>query len=70
MGHAIKRTSTHSTNSTASNLPGPGRLLDRGLGILGRAFEKRLFRKAHQLGLGPHATTTRLKSNVYKFDQF
>lgn len=67
LGYVIERTSTHSTNSTASNLPGPGRLLDRGLGIVGRAFEKRLFRKAHKLGFGPKATAIRLQARISKF---
>lgn len=69
LGYAIKRTSTHSTNSTASNLPGLGRTLGRGLSKLGRGFEKRLFRKAHRLGLGPNATAKRLESHLAKYDQ-
>ncbi len=69
MGYVIESTSTHSTNSTASNLPGLGRTLGQGLGKLGRGFEKRLFRKAHQLGFGPNATAIRMKSRLAKFDQ-
>lgn len=69
MGYAVERTSTHSTNSTASNLPGLGRTLGLGLSILGRAFEEQLFRKAHKLGLGPNATACRLESRMAQFDQ-
>ncbi len=69
LGYAIERTSTHSTNSTASDLPGPGRTLGRGLSKLGRGFEKRLFRKAHKWGFGPNATAKRLESRLSKYDQ-
>ncbi len=69
LGYVIERTSSHSTNSTASNLPGPGRTLDRFLGKLGRAVEKPIFCKAHKLGFGPKATAIRLNSRIAKYDQ-
>lgn len=52
--------SSHSTNSTASDLPGPGRTLDKFLGILGRKLEDSVARIAHKVGLGPLATQVRL----------
>lgn len=66
--YAMDTTSEHSTNSTVSNLPGPGRTLDHYLGILGRRFHTFAGEVAHDLGYGPIATTTRVESRVVKFD--
>lgn len=60
--------SEHSTNSTVSNLPGPGRTLDHFLGILGRKFHAFSGEIAHDLGFGPSATTARVESQIVKLD--
>lgn len=44
-----------STNATTSNLPGPGRLLGRLLGFLGRRLEHVFNDFATKLGMGPEA---------------
>ncbi|KAH8115055.1 hypothetical protein DFH11DRAFT_1591162 [Phellopilus nigrolimitatus] len=52
--------STLSTNATAPNLPGPGRILGLGYDAGGRILEKHLNRFATNLGLGPDASFDRL----------
>lgn len=64
----METASEHSTNSTASNLPGLGRTLDHYLGIIGRRLEKWMAEKAHVFGFGPCATMARLELEVSKFD--
>lgn len=66
--YAEEAVSKHSTNSTVSGLPGPGRTLDHFLGILGRRFHTFAGEIAHEIGLGPGATTARVESRVVKFD--
>lgn len=61
--------SEHSANSTVSGLPGPGRTLDKYLGIVGRIFETHLAKKLHDLGFGPIATRDRLLSRIDKFNK-
>lgn len=57
---SVASTASFSTNSSASNLPGPGRILDNWLGMLGRKMESQAAKKAHALGLGPLAIQIRL----------
>lgn len=64
--NAMEIPSEHSANSTVSGLPGPGRTLDKYLGIVGRIFEKHLAKKVHDLGFGPIATRDRLVSRIDK----
>ncbi len=64
--NAMEIASEHSTNSTVSGLPGPGRTLDKYLGIVGRIFEAILAKKAHDFGFGPIATRDRLISRIDK----
>lgn len=66
--YAEEVVSEHSTNSTASNLPGPGRTLDKYLGKLGRKFHTFAGEIAHDLGFGPNATTIRVESRTVKFN--
>ncbi len=49
-GLSIETVSSHSTNSTVSGLPGPGRTLDHFLGILGRKLESMLPKTEHPTG--------------------
>lgn len=46
---------SHSTNSTASNLVGPGRVLGNFYSSTGRRLERTLGGIAHRVGLGPEA---------------
>lgn len=46
---------SHSTNSTASNLPGPGRVLGNFYRVTGRRLERTLGDLAHKAGFGPEA---------------
>ncbi len=64
--NATEVASEHSANSTVSGLPGPGRTLDKYLGIVGRIFETLLAKKVHDLGFGPIATRDRLASRIAK----
>lgn len=66
--YAEEVVSEHSTNSTVSGLPGPGRTLDKYLGILGRKFHTFAGEIAHDLGFGPSATTARVESRVVTLD--
>ncbi|KLO08599.1 hypothetical protein SCHPADRAFT_944316 [Schizopora paradoxa] len=52
---ALSRSSSISTNATASNLPGPGRTLDLLLQWLGKGLESFLNKRAIKLNLGPEA---------------
>ncbi len=67
--NAAMAVSEHSANSTVSGLPGPGRTLDKYLGIVGRIFETLLAKKVHDLGFGPIATRDRLISRVSKCNE-
>lgn len=46
---------THSTNSTVSNLPGPGRVLGNLYSFAGQHLERRLGNVAQKAGFGPEA---------------
>lgn len=67
--NAVEVASEHSANSTVSGLPGPGRTLDKYLGIVGRIFETILAKKAHDLGFGPIATMDRMISKIEKCNE-
>ncbi len=66
--YAEETASEHSKNSTVSGLPGPGRTLDKFLGILGRKFHTFAGEIAHDLGIGPSVTTARVESMGVQFD--
>lgn len=46
---------SHSTTSTASNLPGTGRVLDNLFSFAGKQLESSLGNMAHKAGFGPEA---------------
>ncbi|THH07967.1 hypothetical protein EW145_g3035 [Phellinidium pouzarii] len=50
-----------STNATADNLPGPGRILGNIYGFLGVRLERQLGRLADKMGYGPRATAIRIQ---------
>ncbi|KAI5120939.1 hypothetical protein M0805_001644 [Coniferiporia weirii] len=50
-----------STNATADNLPGPGRIIGNIYGSLGRLLEIQAGRIAETLGRGPHVTAIRIQ---------
>ncbi|KDQ49536.1 hypothetical protein JAAARDRAFT_640264 [Jaapia argillacea MUCL 33604] len=56
----LRRIVTNSTNSTISNLPGPGRTLDNIISRLGRSLERKLSFWAERLGYGPNAAAIRI----------
>ena len=50
-----------STNDTASNLPGPGRLLGNAYSYAGRRLERAVGVVAHKAGFGPNAVYQRIQ---------
>ena len=59
-----------SSTLTASDIPGPGRLVDKYVYSRGgRALEASLARLAHAAGLGPVATAKRIGANLQGFGQ-
>ena len=50
-----------STNDTASNLPGPGRLLGNVYSYAGRRLERAVGIVAHKSGFGPNATYQKMQ---------
>lgn len=58
---------SHSTNSTASNLVGPGRVLGNFYSVTGRRLERALGGIAHRAGFGPEAIYERI-STLYLED--
>lgn len=52
---------TISTNATADNLPGPGRVLDLAYQRGGRILEFHLSRVANRAGFGPDAVVRRIE---------
>lgn len=53
---------SHSTNSTASNLVGAGRILGSLYSSTGRRLEKSMGNIAHKAGLGPEAIYQRIST--------
>ena len=53
--------SFNSATETDSDAPGPGRLLGKAYGYLGRKLENRLSGVAMKLGRGPRATANRIR---------
>ncbi|KAI5121793.1 hypothetical protein M0805_009785 [Coniferiporia weirii] len=53
--------SSASSNATADNLVGPGRILGNVYGFAGRRLERRLGSIADQMGYGPRATAVRIE---------
>ncbi|TFK46285.1 hypothetical protein OE88DRAFT_926784 [Heliocybe sulcata] len=58
------------SSSTVSDLPGPGRTLDKFIGIAGAAIERMCDSIGTRMGLGPHAAMARLveallRSRIY-----
>ena len=59
-----------SSTLTASDLPGPGRLLGKHVYTRGgRALEASLARLAHQAGIGPVAAAQRIGANLQGFGE-
>lgn len=58
---------SYSTNSTASNLVGPGRVLGNFYSVTGRRLERALGGIAHRAGFGPEAIYERI-STLYLED--
>ncbi|EJD05335.1 uncharacterized protein FOMMEDRAFT_165795 [Fomitiporia mediterranea MF3/22] len=57
-----------SSTMTASDLPGPGRILDKYVFTRGgRALERAIARTAHSLGFGPSAAALRIGANLRGF---
>ncbi|EJD05336.1 uncharacterized protein FOMMEDRAFT_152633 [Fomitiporia mediterranea MF3/22] len=57
-----------SSTMTASDLPGPGRILDKYVFTRGgRALERAIARAAHSLGFGPAAAALRIGANLRGF---
>lgn len=54
-------TSVSSTNDTASNLPGPGRVLGNVYSSAGRRLERAVGVVAHKAGFGPNATYKKIQ---------
>ena len=52
---------SYSTNDTASNLPGPGRLLGNAYSYAGRRLERAVGAVVHKAGLGPNATYSKIQ---------
>ena len=50
-----------STNDTASNLPGPGRLLGNAYSYAGRRLERAVGVVAHKAGFGPNAVYQKIQ---------
>lgn len=53
---------SHSTNSTVSNLVGPGRLIGNLYGFTGKRLEKRLGHFAQKVGYGPEVTYQKIRT--------
>ena len=63
-GVPLAKTVTHaslSTNATAPNLPGPGRLLGLLLDRLGKGLESSVNQGAGRLGMGPEAVAREIR---------
>ena len=61
--YSIRATCTFysSTNDTASNLPGPGRLLGNAYSYAGRRLERAVGVVAHKAGFGPNAVYQKIQ---------
>ena len=61
--YSIRATCTFysSTNDTASNLPGPGRLLGNAYSYAGRRLERVVGVVAHKAGFGPNAVYQKIQ---------